>query len=96
MEPMTTGKHQVHSVKCCVVYDPVDGTIYHVHQVVTLTGAEETPDDRMEERALALASERGIDTSRLKVLHIAPEQLKPYTFHSIDPQTLSLVYDKAV
>src|SRR5262249_55516551 len=36
---ITTGKAQVRSVKCCVLFDPKDGAILHMHRVVTMEGA---------------------------------------------------------
>src|SRR4051794_2603623 len=44
--------HVVTSIKGCVVFDTATGAIQHVHQVVTIEGAEETTDEEVARRAL--------------------------------------------
>jgi hypothetical protein len=44
----TTGRSQVRSVKCCVLFDPRDGAILHTHRVVTMDGAAETSDQLVD------------------------------------------------
>jgi hypothetical protein len=76
----------------CVVYDPVTGDVRHVHRVAVLHGAKGPATKEIEARALALAQRlSGGDPSRLKVLHVAPESLKPQMKHKIDPKSLKLV-----
>jgi hypothetical protein len=96
--------YAVESVKGCVVFDSASGAIQHIHQVVTIEGAEETPDDEVTRRALSLARERlegetalpGEQAVRavegeLEVLQFDPSQLDFTRPHRVDLQTRSLV-----
>jgi len=112
MEPGSYGgnaastDHVVSSVKGCVVFDSATGVIQHVHQVVTIEGAEETADDEVANRALALARERlesgtalpGEATVRsvegeLAVLPFDPAELDLSRPYRVDPKTRLLVPD---
>ncbi len=82
------------SVQCCVVFDPTDGTIRHIHEVVTLEGGEAVSDYEVEQRALSLAAEMGLerlDVSTLKAIHVDPEELAPGRRYAVDPDKLTLV-----
>jgi hypothetical protein len=81
----------VQSEHCCVVFDPTDGEIHQIHEVVTLEGAEAVPDYEVEQRALSLAAQRGLDSSVLKAIHIDPEELAPGARYAVDPDKLTLV-----
>jgi hypothetical protein len=87
---------RVQSEQCCVVFDPTDGKIRHIHEVVTLEGAEAVPDYEVEQRALSLAAQVGLDTSLdtslLKTIHIDPEELTPGERYAVDPDTMTLVH----
>jgi hypothetical protein len=96
--------YAVRSVKACVVFDSATGEVQHVHQVVTMEGAEETPDDDVMLRALSLARERlesGIALpgeqavraveGKLEALQVDPSQLDIARPHRVDLQTRSLV-----
>jgi hypothetical protein len=87
----TTGAPSVQSVQCCVVFDSSDGEIHQIHEVVTLEGAEAVSDNEVEQRALSLAAERGLDSSTLKAIHVAPEELDPSRRYAVDPDKLALV-----
>jgi hypothetical protein len=91
-------------MKACVVFDSANGASLHVHQVVTIEGAEETPDEEVTRRALALAQERlesgtplpgeqsiGAVEGELEALQLDPSQLDITGPHRVDPQTGSLV-----
>jgi hypothetical protein len=87
----TIGERKVQSMKCCVVFDPSDGVIRHVHRVVTMEGAAETQDDEVARKALTLAKERGLSVSELETLHVHPDALKPGSQYRVDVQTRALV-----
>jgi hypothetical protein len=80
---------QKHAV---VVYDSATGEVRHIHQVTVVQGAKAPTTHEIEARALALAKKLGRhDPSRLKVLHIAPENLKQMMRHKVDLESLKLV-----
>jgi hypothetical protein len=81
----TTDAPRVQSVQTCVVFDPTDGTIQHIHDVVTLEGAEALSDYEVEQRALSLVAERGLDSSTLKTIHVDPEELETSRRYAVDP-----------
>jgi hypothetical protein len=94
----------VRSVKACVVFDSASGAVRHVHQVVTIEGARETPDDEVRRRALSLAQEqlesgtplpgeqviRAVE-GELEALQFDPLQLDLTRPHRVDLRTKSLV-----
>ena len=85
-----TAKHVVELA--CVVYDSTSGEVRHVHQVAVLPGAEAPTTKEIEKRAVALAKKFGRHGSlRLKVLHVAPESLKPQTRRRVDLKSLKLI-----
>ena len=86
----TTGNVGVSSARCCVLFDPADGNIHHIHRVVTMRGAKETSEREMEARILHLAKERGLDTNRLQLLHVDPEAIAHGTGYAVDPKTRKL------
>jgi len=87
----TDDKRQVRSVKCCVVYDSTDGTIRHVHHIITVEGAEETPEERVVERTLELATDLGIDRATVRTLRVDDSALKPGVRYAVDIPRGSLI-----
>ena len=100
--------HVVTSIKGCVVFDTATGVIQHVHQVVTIEGAEETTDEEVARRALGFARERlesgtplpGATAvqaveGELDVLPFDPGRLDLSRPHRVDPQTRALVPDES-
>lgn len=95
----------VHSVKACVVFDAATGAVHHVHRVVTMEGAQETPDDEMKRDALRYAADRlksgvalpGRRTAsparhpELEALHVDPEKVDLNRPHRVDPRTRTLI-----
>jgi hypothetical protein len=73
-----------------VVFDSTDGTIRHIHDVVTFEGGEAVSDYDVEQRALSLAAERGLESSTLKTLRVDPEELEPSRRYAVDPENLVL------
>lgn len=60
------------SVKTCVLYDPQDGRIAHIHRVTSLPGSRERSRSEVEE--IAVASARRNHVSNLHVLHPSGEE----------------------
>lgn len=81
----STGRAQVRSEKCCVLFDPSDGAIRHVHRVVTMEGADETPEQIIEKRTLQLAKELGVEVAQLQLLHVDPRSIEPGQQYVVDP-----------
>ena len=80
----TTGRSQVRSVKCCVLFDPADGKIVHTHRVVTMEGAEETPARLLEERVRHLAKGFGLNLASLELMHVDAGHLQPGVTYRVD------------
>ena len=91
MKFTSTGKTQIRSEKCCVLFDPSDGTIHHVHRVVTMEGAEETPKHAIEKRAHHLAREFGLEIAKLQALHVDGSKIEPNTMYAVDTGKRCLV-----
>jgi len=91
MKFTSTGKSQVHSEKCCVLFDPADGTIRHLHRVVTMEGAEETPENVIEKRTHHLAKEFGLDVAKLHALHVDARSIEPNMNYVVDTAKRCLV-----
>jgi hypothetical protein len=84
MRFISTGETSIRSVKCCVLFDPADGAIHHVHHVVTIDGADEISDSALEKRTRGLAQELGIEVGRLELLHVDAANLKPGTRYGVE------------
>src|SRR5687767_3405211 len=96
--------YQVQSVQACVVFDTASGEIHHVHQVVTMEGAEATSGDEVKQRALSFARQRlgsgtplpGEQTVRtvegeLEALQVDPSLVDRTQPQRVDPKTKKLV-----
>ena len=91
MNFVSTRKEQIQSVKCCVLFNPKDGSIQHVHRVVTLVGAEETPDAVIERRTLQLAREMGLQATEAQLLHVDEKTIQTDRHYVVDVQKRVLV-----
>src|SRR5262245_37319542 len=91
-----TGRSQVRSVKCCVLFDPKDGAILHTHHVVTMEGAAETPDHLVEDRARQLAKGFGLDVASLEALHVDAKLIEPGVQYAVDPGKRCLIAGERV
>lgn len=94
MEFTTTDKGQIRSEMACLLYDPENGAILHVHRVVTFKGAEEWPVTAIEERTRQLATNFGLEAERLKSLIVDGKKLKPEKDYRVDPKKQRLVSSK--
>jgi len=96
MNPITTGRAKIHSIRCCVLFDPSDGAIRHVHRVVTVQGVEEPSADEIEKRTRHLAKELNLDVSSLHALHVEVSSIKPGIRYAVDPSKRRLIEVKRV
>ena len=81
---------EVRGIRSCVLFDPSEGTILHVHTVVTMEGAEETNDEELKTRALALASDSGIDAQSVDFVYVDPTELEAHPPYRVNPETRSV------
>ncbi len=58
------------SSKVCILYDPRDGRVVHVHGVTALQGGRSISEDELEQRAKSRAAAIGRSVSGLKTLHL--------------------------
>ena len=58
------------SSRVCVLFDPGNGRIVHVHGVTRLEGVPELDEAELEARARRHAEARGRATSALQALHV--------------------------
>ncbi|AEW99159.1 hypothetical protein [Streptantibioticus cattleyicolor] len=73
------------------LYDPADGRVVHLHQVVVLGGGGRVEEDRAEREAVENARLRGHDVGGLRVQHVtAPLPDRPGVLH-VDTATGELV-----
>jgi hypothetical protein len=86
---VSTGDSRVAYMKSCVVYD-AGGEIRHVHTVVDMDGVQETSENTVSERALAMAGERGLDTSDLRTLLVDPARISGAVRMRVDTATGTL------
>ncbi|HKS81896.1 MAG TPA: hypothetical protein VJR23_10370 [Candidatus Acidoferrales bacterium] len=56
--------------RVCVLFDPKNGRVVHVHGVTTLPGGKKVGESEMAERTLARAKSLGHQVSGLKSLHL--------------------------
>lgn len=94
MEFTTTDKVLIRSEMACLLYDPDNGAILHVHRVVTLKGAEEWPAAAIEERARQLAKDFGLDAGRLQALIVDGRKLAADKDYRVDPKKQRLIAAK--
>jgi hypothetical protein len=87
----TTGIAKVRSVKCCVLFDGETGAIQHVHRVVTMEGVTETSAAEMETRALKLAKDHGIKTTKVQIAHVDAKAFAVRAKYKVDPKTRALI-----
>jgi hypothetical protein len=91
MKIQSTGEIRVQSVHCCVLFDPGDGEIRHVHHVMTIEGAAVPSEKAIEARARELAKESGLDSRRLGALHVDAAEIEPGHSYRVDAKKRRLV-----
>ena len=83
----TGGNLRAQAHRVCVIYDPVDGRIIHVHHDVALPGGRPAGENEIETAAMTQLRKRGRETGGLRVLHAKPEDLRPlvrYKVHRLE------------
>jgi hypothetical protein len=85
------GLPEPEAVHAMVVYDPSTGTILHRHIAVRYPGGRVQERQALEARALELAAARGVDTRRLRVLHVDHAALAEEVEHRVDVERQTLV-----
>jgi hypothetical protein len=91
----TTGRKPI-SEKCVVFYDPSNGAIRYTHRVITMEGATEKSAEEIEERAMHLAKQFGLQTDRLHALHVDAYVFRPGRRYSVDPTHRKILEHEAV
>jgi hypothetical protein len=87
----TTGTKKVVSAQCRVVFDPADGTIHHIHHVVTVEGARSSSQQEIEQRTRDMATGLGLDMTRLDVVSVEPHHLVRGTKYKVNTASRALV-----
>ncbi len=79
------------AVRICVLYDPGDGRVAHTHEVVTLPGGRKVDEKEMERRTFQRAESAGVNTSKLKALHVQPKDYDRTSVYRVELKGLRLV-----
>jgi hypothetical protein len=77
--------------KVCVLYDPADGSVVHVHGVTTIPGGKELSQAEMEQRTIAHAKALGRQVEGLKHLHLPVSAIHPQGRLKVNPEGTGLV-----
>jgi hypothetical protein len=79
------------SMDVCVLYDPANGRVVHVHRVATFAGAKKSSAHEIEARCLKVAKQLGHTTAHLKSLHVPHGQFKAATPYIVDVKSSKLI-----
>jgi len=77
--------------KICVLYDPQNGQVIHIHEVVIPPGGRKVDDNGVETRTFQQAANLGKDTSKLKALHVLPKDIERGSPYKVDLKSIKLV-----
>ena len=80
----------VKSIRCCVLFDPKNGSIRHVNRVITMEGAVTTSEKEMEQRTVRLAASLGLEPTGLQTMHVNHEAFIVGRHYKVDTRTRSL------
>jgi hypothetical protein len=80
----------VESTDLVALYDPDDGRVAHMHQVITLQGADPRSREENERRAFDAARQLGNSIEGLKALHV-PDFLPQGSAYRVDLERRMLV-----
>jgi len=70
--------------RVCVLFDPQNGRVVHVHGVTTLDGGKKVSEAELEERTIARAKALGRSVSGLKALHLPVSALRESRIFKVD------------
>ena len=96
----SSGTKKVDIIDVVILYEKNSGDIRHIHYDAAVQGTRDTrtspSKDLIEEQALKIAKQKGLDTSELAALHVAYEDLKHTfgTYYRVDVKTRTLVEQK--
>jgi hypothetical protein len=75
-----------------LVYDFESGQPLHLHRHITLEGGYVPDHEQVEKRALENAMIRqGRDASRMRVLHLSEDAMRPDKIYKVDVRSMVLV-----
>jgi hypothetical protein len=72
----TTGSTKIESIYAVAIYDPNDGSVRHMHHVVSMTGSLPKNPETIEKEAISNATRYGHEVANLKVLHVQDLKLR--------------------
>ena len=78
------------SIRSVALFDANDGTILHMHHVMTMEGCEPRDMEEIEKDALRFAKKLGHSVENLKILR-APNTINPFTKYRIDISKLDFI-----
>ena len=79
------------SHELCAVYDPKNGRIMHVHEIVRWPGAVDRTKTDVQARALEMAAKHGLEVGRFKTLRLDPAAFDRRKRYRIEPKSLRLI-----
>jgi hypothetical protein len=78
------------SIRSIALYDANDGTIFHMHHIMTMEGCEPRDIADIENDAVQFAKKLGHNIENLKILH-APDSINPFAKYRIDLANLQFI-----
>lgn len=79
------------ATSACVLYDPKNGNIAHIHRCIVFPGGSNRSEEELATKAKELAGMFGRDISSLRILHLPDKLLHPHKAYRIDLAKLSPV-----
>lgn len=77
------------ATSACVLYDPKNGNITHIHRCFVFPGGRNRSEEELASKTKELATMFGRDTSYLKILHLPDNVLHPEKAYRIDLDKLT-------
>src|ERR1700677_1648351 len=77
------------AISVCVLFDPKNGSIAHIHRTFVFEGGRTRSESEMAARARELLSKFGRDGTHLQVLHVPAQKLLSSKAYKIDLATLA-------
>jgi len=79
------------SSKVCILYDPDNGRVVHVHGVTVLEGENAINENELEERARSRATAVGRSISGLRALHLKISEIPQGTSFTVNTEGTGLI-----
>jgi hypothetical protein len=77
--------------RACVLFDPKDGRIVHIHGVTTVRKERACTNDQLEERLVRHAQAFGHSVAGLKILHVPLSAVQQQGFLKVDEKGASVI-----